>query len=132
MSPYLLKKSATRKSDQQLIDPIYNQVKLDDIPAWACQKKQMIYNSTKMHVRARADGPPYQGSCIGPLDQSHPLDLALKAPRARRTPAIRLFINDLERFVNKMTLIEISKCNTQVGHLNLTPSINFFTNKKNQ
>ena len=42
MSPYLLKKSATRKSDQQLIDPIYSQVKLDDIPAWACQKKQMI------------------------------------------------------------------------------------------
>ena len=65
---------------------------------YALMKDQFIITRQKARfarVRAaRRWGPAYQGSCIGPLDQSHPLDLVLKAPRARRIPAIRLLIND--------------------------------------
>ena len=61
---------------------------------------------------ARGWGPAYQGSCIGPLDQSHPLDLVLKAPRARRTPAIRLLINDyimdIDQLKNELCLVSFT------------------------
>ena len=39
---------------------------------------------------------PYQGSCIDPMDQSHPLDPTLKARGASGTPTIRLLKKDLE------------------------------------
>ena len=43
---------------------------------------------------ARGWGLAYQASSIDLPHQSHTLDPALKASRARRTPAIRLLVND--------------------------------------
>ena len=38
---------------------------------------------------------PYQGSCIDPRDQSHPLDPALQVPRASTFATIRLLEKDI-------------------------------------
>ena len=47
-------------------------------------------------VRAlRGWGLAYQASSIDLPHQSHTLDPALKASRARRTPAIQLLVNDI-------------------------------------
>ena len=43
---------------------------------------------------ARGWGLAYQASSIDLPHQSHTLDPALKASRARRTPEIRLLVND--------------------------------------
>ena len=60
---------------------------------------RIIYN-TRLESALRALKSPrgwclgYQGPCIDPMDQSHPLDLTLKASEASATPTIRLLKND--------------------------------------
>ena len=47
-----------------------------------------------MRPRFTRMGPHIGGIVLAPMDKSHPLDLALKAARARCTPAIRLLIKE--------------------------------------
>ena len=84
---------------------------------------------------AREWSPPYQGSCIDPMDQSQPLDLALKASGARRIPAIRLLIKDYKNILvyfsstswNTSKSLRLKRMDQamakQTGIIRLTPTI---------
>ena len=54
---------------------------------------------------ARGWSLAYQGSCIDPMDQSHPLDPSLKAAGARRFVTIRLLKKDKGICKLKLTIL---------------------------
>ena len=58
---------------------------------------------------ARGWSLAYQGSCIDPMDQSHPLDPSLKAAGARRFVTIRLLKKDPKCTQYGKFLIQVKK-----------------------
>ena len=69
---------------------------------------------------ARGWSPPYQRSCIDPMNQSHHLDPTLKASGANGFPTIWLLINDKillrDRFQNDILFLSLNKQLSIVFH----------------